>query len=223
MDRFWTISFGLIVLVGAYTAWEHRTVERAHQQRVTRLSELIDRRDFQPTMPGENVRANFYRALHLLHESAGPPAQTLLWPAEPQDSQWYLERALEQSELDSYEGRLIRDSLHEALADLESAGALEDESNVLRLKDGEPPAALSGPFAQERLLIGHRVSPVLAPEAHNHWANFKLVPRLVWWIQPDRLDAAALSSARDLHEGGIISEETLQEIQSLWKKQSASS
>jgi hypothetical protein len=55
-------------------------------------------------------------------------------------------------------------------------GVFEETTNILQLENGSAPVAAAIGWEDEKLLVGHRVSPVLAPEAASSLVNLVLMP-----------------------------------------------
>lgn len=96
----------------------------------------------------------------------------------------------------SAEAAYIANSVVENLRVAREMGALSDPSNVLNMERGEPPVAKAKGWEDEKLVMGHRISPLLVPEAAYAIPNLVLVPESVRDMQDDTVTPATVDLVR---------------------------
>lgn len=76
----------------------------------------------------------------------------------------------------SGEAKMIVDALLENFEAAKNFGIFDEPKNLLLMDQGLPPSATSRGWEDEKMAIGHRISPVLAPEAAASFANLLVMP-----------------------------------------------
>ncbi len=216
MTWFWRIVFFSMVAVGLY-AWLGK--RNAEQQRLARGQEMADffaRQTLDFKDDSAVVEKNFFRALSFAHQYHDPKPP--LHIGTPPDNGWrpLLEKTLTERSYDQDEIGLIVDSLEKGLAVCSQYRIWDDPASIDSLDGGTSPTIESGTFAGERLRIAYRISPVIAPQARNHPANFRLVPASVWALQPDRLDLDSYRFSDRLHAARILDGDAKAAIATRW-------
>jgi len=121
-------------------------------------------------------------------------------------------RAAASAGAESKEAARIASVVHENLLFAKSMNVFSDASNVLGLERGEHPVAHASGWEDERLVVGHILSPLLAPEAAFAIPNLKLMPESVRDMSSDRVSAEIVEIARKWTKDRIIFPETYNAI-----------
>jgi hypothetical protein len=66
---------------------------------------------------------------------------------------------------------------------LTKLGVFSDPANLIRMERGEAPYAKALGWEEEKIVLGHRISPFFAPEAASHLLNLVVMPESIRDLQ----------------------------------------
>ncbi len=110
------------------------------------------------------------------------------------------------------EGKLIIEMLQNNYTTAKKLGVFDDLSNLLKLEQGRPPTAKAKGWEDETLVVGHVLTPVLAPEAASSLANLVLMPASARDMQNDDLGSFSFEMAKKWLTEQIITPESMRAI-----------
>lgn len=110
------------------------------------------------------------------------------------------------------EAQRIAGAVQDNIQFLRSMNALKDPANLVRLEQGQAPLAGLKGWEDEPLVVSHRLSPVLAPEAANAIPNLHLVPESVRNMASERVNDQVAELARKWLSDEIIYPDTYHAI-----------
>lgn len=93
------------------------------------------------------------------------------------------------------QAKIIADTLEENYAIGKKLGIFE-LSNVLKMRDGMNPTAKAKGWEDERIVVGHLLTPIIAPEASRSLANLIIMPAAVRDMQSDDLAGFTLEQSK---------------------------
>lgn len=94
------------------------------------------------------------------------------------------------------QGKIITDMLEENYAIAKKLGIFEELSNIMKMRDGMNPTAKSKGWEDERVVVGHLLTPIIAPEAARSLANLVIMPAAVRDMQSDELAGFSLEQSK---------------------------
>jgi hypothetical protein len=86
--------------------------------------------------------------------------------------------------------------LEENYAIAKKLGIFEELSNIMKMRDGMNPTAKSKGWEDERVVVGHLLTPIIAPEAARSLANLVIMPAAVRDMQSDELAGFSLEQSK---------------------------
>jgi hypothetical protein len=174
MGRF--ISF-LIVVAGLVAAGilvqQYLVTEKAKlNPHISALRGLISKQSQEQELtqvedPWFADEGRFFRILGIMHETEQDKYEL--------DST-LLTAATGSSGVRPGEAKMIVDALMESYQLAKTLGVFADTNNLLLLDRGEAPVATARGWEDEKLSVGQRISPLLAPEAARSLVNLILMP-----------------------------------------------
>lgn len=108
--------------------------------------------------------------------------------------------------------RMIADSLKESYQTAKTLGVFKEPGNLLAMERGDAPVATAAGWEEEKLTVGHRVSPLLAPEAARSLANLVLMPESVRDMQQVGSTTFTLETIKLWRKEELISPESAEAI-----------
>lgn len=108
--------------------------------------------------------------------------------------------------------RMIQDSLLEGYRTARSLGVFNEPANLLAMERGDAPVATVQGWEDEKLTVGHRVSPLLAPEAARSLANLVLMPEAVRDMQRADTTTFTLDTIKTWRKEDLITPESAEAI-----------
>lgn len=204
----------ILALYGGYTMYiEHANSERlANNPWATRMAPLIRLHSVRQMHEGGDAasEASFLTILYLAWQAAESGYSDLET----------VKRAAASAGADSSEAARIAASVHDSVLFAKSMDVFTDPSNPIRLERGEPPIAHSKGWEDELLVVGHVLSPLLAPEASYAIPNLRLMPEAVRAMTSVRASKATAELARKWATDKIIFPETARAISDLVEQKS---
>lgn len=118
------------------------------------------------------------------------------------------------------EAARISAAIAENVKNAKSFEVFSNPNNVMSLERGEPPICGAKGWEDELVVVGHQLSPVLAPEAAFAIPNLRLVPESVRDMETDQITIQVVDLARKWLSEGIVFPASLKEIEKRHKEQS---
>lgn len=115
----------------------------------------------------------------------------------------------------------IATAVHENVMFAKSWDVFSDASNAVRMERGETPVMQAKGWEDEPLVVGHQLSPLLAPEAAFAIPNLRLMPESVREMSSDRVSNALVDLARRWATDKIIFPESYDTISKMAKERAA--
>jgi len=94
------------------------------------------------------------------------------------------------------EAKIIADMLEENYSLAKKLGVFNELANVMKMREGLAPTAKAKGWEDERLVVGHLLTPVIAPEAARSLANLVIMPASVRDMQTDDLGGFTLEQSK---------------------------
>jgi hypothetical protein len=110
------------------------------------------------------------------------------------------------------QSRMIHDSVMKSYRIADELGAFKDPANLIRMERGEQPYAKANGWEEEPLVLGHQLSPLLAPEAANHLANLVIMPKAAQDLQTHELREFTTETVKKWREEKIITPQSAKDI-----------
>ena len=110
------------------------------------------------------------------------------------------------------EAKMVAESLLESYQLAKQLGVFDEPNNLLLMERGEAPVATSKGWEEEKLAVGHRVSPVLAPEASRSLVNLVLMPESLRDMQSDKVTSFTTDTIKKWRSENIITPESADAI-----------
>jgi hypothetical protein len=112
----------------------------------------------------------------------------------------------------SGQSRMIHEALIKNYQLADSLGVFKDPANLIRMERGEQPYAKANGWEEEPLVLGHQLSPLLAPEATNHLANLVIMPKSAQDLQTHDLREFTQETVKKWREEKIISPQSARDL-----------
>jgi hypothetical protein len=101
--------------------------------------------------------------------------------------------------------RMIVENMLDNYALAKTLGVFKDPANLLRMERGDPPYAKSGGWEEELVVSGHKLSPIIAPEAASSLVNLVLMPEAARDMQTHEVRGFTNEHIKKWREEGVIS------------------
>ena len=105
----------------------------------------------------------------------------------------------------------VQDNMNQA----RKFGILEGISDLLSLEKGDAPTISSGDWAGQKIVVGQKVSPVLASESALHIANLQLMPEIIRAADEPRVSPGTEGTVRALQNKNVIKSSSLDRINTM--------
>lgn len=205
---------GALLVLGAIYGGYTLYLEKANSERLannpwaTRLAPLVRLHTARQMHEGGEAasHASFFTILYLA------------WQAQESgyNDMETLKRAAASAGAGASEAARIAAAVHDNISFAKSMDVFSDPSNPIRLERGDPPIAHSKGWEDEVLVVGHLLSPLLAPEAAFALPNLRLMPEAVRDMRTtERASKATVELARKWASDKIIFPETVETISNL--------
>ena len=207
MEHFWKIVFVIVILIGGYFWYDRWQAKNESERRMSQVLQLIENTKTLPKSASpERAGESLYRVLALLRrfETAGEVTISVLLDD-------VFNRAVKEGRLTNQEVPALRSALNANLRICEELGVFESDG-VTMMEAGRAPTIRTGPFAKDKLIIGHLVPPTLAPEARSYFGNLVLTPESVFALQTDDVDRSIMRQAGNLRAIKAISHSSMYRI-----------
>lgn len=209
LDHFWKILLAVLIFGAGFFLWKRQQSQKNFNLQLDTLAEFLQPENSNYAKNPKPVYAHYY-------ELMGKLAEIKAWQATQKDPLLMddlIDEALEKTDYSDFVQDLVGQAVKPDFELCEKLGIFDESAdNRFLLESGKPPVIQRGPYRKEKLLIGHLVSPNIAREAMNHYANFSFMPESVWAMQNDLISSAARTKAQQLSNAGVIRKATFQEI-----------
>jgi len=111
--------------------------------------------------------------------------------------------------------KLVQESLLANYAMAKTLGVFNQPTNLLAMENGDPPVATARGWEDHKLVVGHRISPLLAPEAAKSLANMLLMPEALRDLQVVDAGGFTLETVKKWNQEKIIGPESSEAIAEL--------
>jgi hypothetical protein len=111
--------------------------------------------------------------------------------------------------------KMLSDALLKNYETANQLGVFDDPNNLVRMERGQAPVAKAPGWEDEKLVAGHLLSPIIAPEACNSLVNMVLMPELVRDMQTHEPRGFTLETVKKWREEGIITPESAKDMYEL--------
>jgi hypothetical protein len=201
----------IIVAGGLFYWWSKEQSSAEYDRQVGALATTLDRRFVSPATPAAQAEAMFLRAMVILSDYRTLLARGRIRTGE----ETYLKDVLAAAGFTSdAEISLIAKSLQANLGICQQMKIIPEPEGTQALLTGQAPVIRAGSFKGDTLVIGRRLSAVLAPDLANHPANYAFIPAsasaLVW---PYTLSDDTLRAAAEFKTRGLLDPKTAAELQ----------
>ena len=197
----------VLLLVGTgIFFWIRQQSRGEYERQVGALAATLDRRYLSPTTPAAQAEAMFLRSLVILSDYRSLADRGRVRTGE----ETYLKETLAAAGYSSEaEIALVSKSLRHNLTLCQQMNIVSDPEGTQALLTGQAPVIRAGSFKGDSLVLGRRLSAVLAPELANHPANYALLPAsaaaLIW---PFTLSDATLAAASEFTAQNLLDPKT---------------
>lgn len=184
MGRLLSILIVIGGLVGAYFVYRdysEKTKEKRNSAaiEISKLIEFQCRNDHPSNMEDAwlSSESNVFRILALVKQAEDngySPGVTLA-------------AAASESSARPGEARMISDMLTENYRILKQLKVFDELGNILKMENGSAPTAKAAEWEGEKVMVGHMLSPLFAPEAACSLANLMVMPESARNMQMDNL------------------------------------
>ncbi len=110
------------------------------------------------------------------------------------------------------EAKMIANSMMESYEIAERLGVFKEPNNLLLLERGEAPVASAKGWEDEKLAVGHRISPLLAPEAARSLVNLTLMPEAMRDMQGLNVTGFTTDTIKKWRVENLITNESAEAI-----------
>jgi hypothetical protein len=111
--------------------------------------------------------------------------------------------------------KMLNDALVRNYETANKLGIFEDPNNLVRMERGQPPVATAEGWEDEKVLAGHLLSPIIAPEACSSLVNMVLMPEPVRDMQTHEPRGFTLDTIKKWREEAIITPESAKDMYEL--------
>jgi len=111
--------------------------------------------------------------------------------------------------------KLVQESLLANYAMAKTLGVFNQPSNLLAMENGDAPVATARGWEDHKLVVGHRISPLLAPEAAKSLVNMLLMPEALRDLQTVDAGGFTLETVKKWAQERLISPESAEAIAEL--------
>ncbi len=111
--------------------------------------------------------------------------------------------------------KLVQESLLANYALAKTLGVFNQPTNLLAMENGESPVATARGWEDHKLVVGHRISPLLAPEAAKSLVNMLLMPEALRDLQVVDAGGFTLETVKKWNQEKIIGPESSEAIAEL--------
>jgi hypothetical protein len=208
-EHFWKIVFVIALLVGGYFYYDHWHKQNESEKRMIAMLDLIQENKELP----ENASI----------ERAGGPLFKLM--VKLQNYGTYenvtdfdgllnsiFKRAVQEERVAESEQEAFKTAILTNRKLCLAYGVFDDSEGFLMMENGRSPKVNKGAFKGDKLIVGHFVPPMLAPEAKNSFANLVLTPESIFALQNEDPDRGIISAAGQLRQIRAIGPSTLERI-----------
>jgi hypothetical protein len=115
--------------------------------------------------------------------------------------------------------KMIQDSLLKNYEVADNLGVFDDPANLVRMERGEGPVAKSEGWEDEKLTVGHVLSPILAPEACSSLVNLVLMPESVRDMQSHEPRGFTMDTIKKWREEAVITPQSAKDLYELLESQ----
>ncbi|MGK0189134.1 MAG: hypothetical protein ACI9R3_004951 [Verrucomicrobiales bacterium] len=217
-EHFWKIVFVIALLVGGYFWYDNWQKQNESESRMIAMLDLIgENKALAEDASVKEAGVPLLKLLVMLHNyekyenvtNVGQLLDTIFKRA-------VTEERIESSEVDAFKAVIMTNN------DLcTQYGVFEDSEGILMMENGRSPKVTKGALKGDKLIIGHFVSPMLAPEAKNAFANLVITPESVFALQDEIPDRSVISASGRLRQIRAIGPSTLERIKSSERDQRA--
>jgi hypothetical protein len=207
MEHFWKIVFVIVLLVAGYFWYDRWQSKTEGTDRMDQILTLIEENKNLPaSASGKRAGESLYRVLALLRSFEKSSDESLGVMLDDM-----FKKAVEAERLTNDEVPVLDAAINANLKVCRELGVFEDDGMTM-MEAGRPPTIRSGPFSRDKLIIGHLVPPLIAPEAKKHFANLVLTPESVFALQNEDIDRQIFNRATTLRGIGVVNHGTLARI-----------
>ncbi|MCB1096203.1 MAG: hypothetical protein KDN22_11560 [Verrucomicrobiae bacterium] len=196
-EHFWKIVFVIALLVGGYFYYDHWHKQNESENRMIAMLDLIEENKALP----EDATV----------EQAGAPLLKLMVNLNNYETyenvtnvkdllDTIFKRAVTEERVAESEQEAFKTAILENRNLCRAYGVFDDSEGILMMENGRSPKVTKGAFKGDKLIVGHFVSPMLAPEAKNSFANLVVTPESIFGMQTEEPDRSVISSAGRLRE-----------------------
>ena len=217
-EHFWKIVFVIALLVGGYMYYDRWQEKTESENRMIALLDLLEESKALPKAASiEKAGVPLFKLMLQLHNYERYENVTDV--EEMLDT--IFKRAVEEQRLSNEEVDPFRVAIVTNLDMCEQYGIFEDPDALLMMENGRSPKVSRGAFKGDKLLIGHFVSPTLAPDAKNTLPNLVLTPETVFGLQNDHIDRYVDHGAGRLRQIRAMSPSTYDRLMRTKRDQTA--
>lgn len=196
-EHFWKIVLVIALLAGGYFIYDKRQKQNENESRMIAMLDLIEENKALPEGASiENAGGPLLKLLVKLHNYERYENVTNV--AAMLDE--IFKRAIEEGKMTTEEEEPFRTAIVTNLDLCEQYGVFDDPDGILMMENGRSPKVTKGPLRGDKIIIGHFVSPTLALEAKNTFANLVLTPESVFGQQNDHIDRPVDQAAGRLRD-----------------------
>lgn len=204
-----TINKILLLVIaagGLFYWWSKQQSSAEYDRQVGALASTLDRRYLSPGTPAPQAEAMFLRALVIFSDYRNLVTRGRIRVGEDV----YLKDSLNTAGYFSEnESALVARTLRENLTLCQQMKVIGEGEGNQALLTGQAPIIRAGSFKGDTLVVGRRLSPVLAPDLANHPGNYALIPShsaaLIW---PFTLSDATLRAAEEFKSLSLLDPKT---------------
>jgi hypothetical protein len=111
--------------------------------------------------------------------------------------------------------RMVAENLMDNFAAAKTLGVFKDPANLLRMENGDAPYAKAAGWEEELVVVGHKLSPIVAPEAASSLANLVLMPEIARDLQTHEVRGFTNEHIKKWREEGIIDSASAKDLYEL--------
>lgn len=208
-EHFWKIVFVIALLIGGYFWYDNWQKQNESEGRMIAILDLIaENKALAEDATVEQAGVPLFKLLVMLHNYEKYENVTdLKGVIDTIFDRAVEEEKLDESEIDAFKAAILT---NRQLCD--EYGVFDDSEGIMMMENGRSPKVAKGALKGDKLLIGHLVSPLLAPEAKNSFANLVITPESVIGLQTEDPDRSVVNAAGRLRQIRAIGPSTLERI-----------
>ena len=208
-DHFWKIVFVIGLLVGGYFYYDRWHKQNESEKRMVVMLDLIqENKELPESASVEQAGVPLFKLMVKIHNYGTYEKVTEF----DELLKSIFKRAVQEERIAESDQEAFMTAILTNRKLCLAYGIFDGSEGILMMENGRSPKVTKGAFKGEKLIVGHFVPPMLAPEAKNSFANLVLTPESIFALQNEDPDRGIISAAGQLREIRAIAPGTLERI-----------